>query len=146
MKGLLITYYFPPVNAIASHRVYSFARYLNTGSDQLDVICPDWQGDLMLETGAIKIIKTSAQKYDPNFGEIKLSGISYLKNFVANKIFKLNLFRSRNPGKFYREVIGAIDGINMAEYDYVITSYAPLDCIHAGAYIKQKFSGIKWII
>jgi glycosyltransferase involved in cell wall biosynthesis len=146
MKGLLITYYFPPVNAIASHRVYSFAKYLNNGNDVLDVICPEWEGDLNLPTDSFKVFKCSKHEYDPNFGEVKLMGMAKVKNLIANKFFKLNLFRSRKPGNFCKEVISVLDTLDISEYDYIITSYAPLDCIHVGAYIKLKYPSIKWLI
>jgi hypothetical protein len=146
MKGLLIAYYFPPLNSIATHRLHSFAKYLNDGVFSLDVVCPQWKGDLDLDTSGAKIFYTPGRTFDNNFGVEKLSGLRKLKDFIANRILKLNYFRQRYPSTFYKEVVEKIKNIDLAKYDFVITSYGPLDSIHIGNYIKSVNPGIKWII
>lgn len=146
MKGLLITYFYPPANAIASHRVYSFAKYLNNSKDTLDVLCPEWEGTLNFPRVKANYFLTPAHTFDPNFGEVRVSGLRKLKKIIVSDILKLNLFRSRKPGRFYYEVMDKLQSIDLSVYDYVITSYAPLDCIHIGHYIKSKYPSIKWII
>jgi hypothetical protein len=146
LRGLLVAYYFPPLNTIATHRLYSFAKYLNTGDMQLDVISPQWDGDLHYDIKDVRIFHTSKRKFDGNFGKVKSSPIVALRNFFFNKILKRNYFVSSKPGKFCAEVLERTEGLDMKQYDFIITSYAPLDAIHAGRQLKKKFPHLRWIV
>jgi hypothetical protein len=146
LKGLLVAYYFPPLNSIASHRTYSFAKYLNEGRNSLDIICPKWEDDLNLNSSNYTAYYTSIRKPDINFGQQKVLGLSKIRQQIFNKYLKINFFRERHPSFFYKEVIEVLKKINLNDYDYLITSYGPLDSIHIGNYIKSVNPGITWII
>lgn len=144
-RGLLITFYFPPLNSVASHRLYSFAKYLNNKTGSLDVFCPDIEGDLNYSLEGIKVIRMPKQKFDLNYGKTKLSFLGKLKNFILNRVFKRNYFVSSRKNQFYIDATGVLKKMNLNEYDYVITSYGPLDALHIGNWIKQNYPEIKWI-
>jgi len=144
-KGLLITYYFTPLNVIATHRVTSFAKYLNTSDFELDVLCPKWEGELE-ESSSVNILYTSTKKFDKNFGKIKVAGLRKLRSFLFHKCLKLHFFNGRKPGHFYYEGVQKLNALDIKQYDFVITSYAPLDTIHLGHFLKKKYPHLKWII
>ena len=146
VKGLLISFYFPPLNSMATHRIYSFVKYLNNSKLKLDVICPEWEGDLAKNIDSVRIIHTPKRVFDQNFGEREKNGVVWLKDLILNRVLKIKYFRGRLPGSFYREVIEQIEKLDLNEYDFVITSYGPLDSIHIGRYIKKKYKALKWII
>jgi glycosyltransferase involved in cell wall biosynthesis len=143
MKGLLITYWFPPKASIASHRTYSFYKYLNDKNNSLDVICPDW-GNFENKIPGTEIIKT--HKVDNKLFDFKKSLFTQIKEWVFYKIFKYNYFRDSKRGAFFNAALISIKNIDLNIYDYIITSYNPLDVIHIGAYIKERYPKIKWII
>ena len=146
LRGCLITYYFYPLNSIATHRTGAFARYLNTGDMKLDVLCPQWEGELRPERANVKVHYTSRRVFDANFGEVPLHGLSKVKDMVMNGIFKRKYFLSRHPGAFYKEAAAKLEEIDLGQYDFILTSYGPLDSIHIGKHIKEKYPNIKWII
>lgn len=146
MKGLLITYFFPPVNSIASHRTGSFSRYLNEGTSRLDVLAPRWIDNLDLPVGNAQIIYTGEKKPDPNYGERQPKGLARIRQFILHDVFKLKYFIGAAPSTFYREAMAKLQDIDLSSYDYILTSYGPLDCLHIGASIKKQYPQIKWII
>lgn len=145
-KGLLITFYFPPLNSVASHRLYSFARYLNHENGSLDVLCPDIKGDLNYDLNGMNIIRIPEQPFDLNYGKTKVGWLGKIKNFILNGIFKRNYFRSAEKNKFYKDAVKVLSDLDLSVYDYFITSYGPLDSLHIGKWIKQKFPDKIWIV
>lgn len=147
MKGLLITYWYPPKNSIAAHRVHSFTEYLNNQSDSLDVLCPDWEGDLELQNKSRIFFSHKIKSIDIQEEEKYNKSIKgWLVKNILYKYFKYNLFRDSKPGLFYKNAVKALDKINFNEYDYILTSYNPLDSLHIGNYIKSKHPHLKWVI
>lgn len=146
MKGLFITYYYPPKNSIASFRTYAINKYFNASDIKLDLICPEWEGDLKLEEIDCKKYFTHKiqQQKESGVYENKLRGF-IVKN-VLYRFFKYNLFRDIKPGLFYSKAVEILKNIDLNQYDFVLTSYGPYDVLHIGNYIKSKNTKLKWFI
>ncbi len=143
MKGLLICYWFPPKESIASQRTLSFYRHLNSNGIKTDVICPDWGPDFTAIPGTMIL---GTHQVNKKAFEFKRNLKTKIKEWIFYKIFKYNYFRDSKKGTFYREAMKKISGMDLSSYDFILTSYNPLDVIHIGAEIKNKYPKLKWII
>lgn len=141
---LLVTYWFPPKESIASHRVYAIANLLAKRGNNVTVICPEWEGKLIYNTSQFSIINTHVISTD-KYSELKRRKFYHrVKEFIFYKILKYNYFRDSKKGIFYDKFIQL--NVNLDEFDFVITSYGPLEVLYIGEYIKTKNPNIKWCI
>ena len=90
-KILIITHYFPPINAIASHRPYSWAKYWSRMGHNITVLTTKKEpksNDLNLDCSFFKvieaenIIRNKLKHY--NIGD--KTNISDVENILANSL------------------------------------------------------------
>ncbi len=141
MKVLIITYFFPPLNSVASLRLYSFAKYLTEfGLDltvfttpKKDIISDD---DFFINNG-YKLIELSIPK------PFKIISI----NKIINKFSKITgaYYKNRFPDDSDRWLKPAVNYLKNFNFDVVISSYGPYVC-HNIALNLKKYSKVKfWI-
>lgn len=145
MKIVLIAYYLPPANSTASYRVYSFAQHLQKQGHHITIIAPDWNKNESNFTSDLTVHFT----HKPNDAIYEDTGKGF-KNWVRRevlyRVFAYNQFRDKKPGKFYEGGAKLLENLDFSSYDFVISSYGPLDSLWLGRAIKNKYPKIKWII
>lgn len=145
MKIVLIAYYIPPANSTAAYRIYSFAQYLQQQGHQITIIAPNWYKNELNPTPNLPII-FSHQPNDAIYEDTGKGFKNWLRREVLYRVFAYNQFRDKKPGKFYKSGIKLLEKTDFSSFDFVISSYGPLDSLWLGREIKKKYPQIKWII
>ncbi len=142
-KGLLVTYWFPPVNSVAAKRMDAFARYLNDDANfQLDVMCPNRGGSTEDYNFLFTHQENSTVSYSSTNSEVR-NFKSIVKDLIVSKT-KYHQFLSLQGGVMYQSVKeGKFDFSN---YDFVVCSNGPIDAFHIGLYLKRKHPKIKLVL
>lgn len=167
MNILIVSHYFPPLNEIASLRLYAFAKYLARDGYNVFVVTSEKSisdGDLTLfknlpdnvivKTVSYKSIATiysniknrSNKDVKPsNSAANLLTKKSKLKSFLAETIYKLGSLLDfqyfwRNPAT---KVCNQI--ILQNKIDVVISSFSPISSFIIAARIKKRFNHLKWV-
>ena len=134
MHILLIASFFPPANSIASHRLYSFAKYLPEFGIDVDVITPKRKGNLNLDTSGINVtypysdprsVTKFAKKKNKIRDALKYSGIRSCKHYLTSK--------------FYHSAKKMITADFIAPFDAVMVSYGNEDALRLACYIHKKY-------
>ncbi|HDP98011.1 MAG TPA: hypothetical protein ENN22_02370, partial [bacterium] len=134
LKILLITNFFPPANTVASHRLYSFARYLPEFGIDVDVFTPERKGTLTYDLQSIKQIHpyqdfSEINKFsrDSNYlrSLVRLTGLVPLFRYLHNQIYL------KGKSYFLKERIQS--------YDAIFISFGPENVLRLGQYLSRKF-------
>nr|WP_294872387.1 glycosyltransferase [uncultured Pedobacter sp.] len=167
MNFLIVTHYFPPLNEIASLRLYAIAKYLAVDGHNVYVVTSEKNiadGDLSLvkrlpDSVIVKVVKykSIASIYSRFKGKqpnkqvvdkeelLQRPNKSKIKMFFANKVYALGSlldfqFFWRSPAtKVCSEII--IE----KKIDIVISSFSPISSFIIGARLKKRFSYLKWV-
>ncbi|MCX7870809.1 MAG: glycosyltransferase [bacterium] len=141
MKVLIITYFFPPLNSVASLRLYSFAKYLTEfGLDVTVFTTPKKNilndNDFFINNG-YKVIELPIPK------PFKIISI----NKLVNRFSKVTgvYYKNRFPDDSDRWLKPAVNYLKDFTFDVVISSYGPYVC-HNIALNLKKYCRIKfWV-
>lgn len=133
MRILLVTKFFPPANSVASHRLYSFARYLPEFGIDVDVLTPEREGTLLCDSAGMTI-------FHPNKESSSVTKFVKRKNVIRD-FLKYSGIRSiryylRSPFFRYSKIF--IKQLDLTKYDAVMASYGPEDSVHIAYYIHCK--------
>ncbi|MBD3378156.1 glycosyltransferase [candidate division KSB1 bacterium] len=134
IKILLVTKYFPPLNTVASHRTYAFAKYLCEYGIVTDVITPQYEGSLNQDTSKLCIYYTHKE-------------IKAVNSFVGPQNRVKNWFKKTGIRSFIyyikssffyagRRTIQRIEN----KYNAVMVSFGPEEVLRLGKYIHKKFN------
>ncbi len=131
MKILIITKYFPPVNTIASHRLYSFAKYLPQYGIDVEIVTPQWQGNLDLHIGDMIVHHTHRETEKLQFRKsnhawkniLKQSGVRALRHYLNSPFYK--------AGKALPDSI-------FKKQHAILASYGPEDALHLASHLCRK--------
>jgi glycosyltransferase involved in cell wall biosynthesis len=161
-KVLLITRYFPPINCIATLRMYSWAKYFQKWGWEVDVLTTSKHNQITvsldLDTSFASVHETPY--FDPialfsleKQVKSKKEGLNKGGVKGAFKRFLVRIYRERlnerMPGRTDFWLFPALKELKKRkaqgiEYDYIISSYGPPVCHLLGAYAKRIFKG-KWL-
>jgi glycosyltransferase involved in cell wall biosynthesis len=153
MRILLVAAYFPPLNIIAGHRIYSFKKYLEEKGCIVDVITRfyderDRSGKSLLVGGhPVTELKTPYEKIGnvvyTNFSlensrkkifDKLPPGIKGLYNHIAFDVFMWGWYEAAM--KAYEEVFSS------NQYDFVIGSYGPTTAVQIATRIAKLNNSI----
>jgi len=142
---LIISIYYPPIESIASNRIYSFAKYLDKDKYNIFVhtIRQDKPFKNDLEGVKVSRVKNNSFLKPLQFNKRTNKFVHYLKvayNILIKKITK-NIYQ-----KWIDESFEYLKKeIKKENIDLIISSYAP-DASHILALkLKQEFPNTKWI-
>lgn len=162
-KVLLITRYFPPLDSIATIRMFSWAKYLTRHGWQVSVLTTEKhkQSVIPLDLDITPFEVAEIPYFDPitflgfnkkNLEKNETSGsngkfFSKLKNRIVR--FYQERMNERMPGRTDPWIFPAINELKRRRnkgifYDYVISSYGPPSAHLVGFYAK-KHLGAKWV-
>ena len=156
-KVLLITRYFPPLDSIATSRMYSWAKYLYKNGWDVSILTTTKSNQVVtpFKTDTSNFRVYEIDYFDPitflgfdkkkefqNFKDNKKIETSFWKKLIKN--FYRQRMNERMPGrtdfwiwKAYKELKKQKKmGI---EYDYIISSYGPPSAHIVGYYAKKIF-------
>ena len=141
MKILIITYFFPPLNSIASLRPYSWAKYLSKYAD-VTVLTPKkypFENDLQMDITGFKVIEIPIPK------PFKLISLGKLINFLNKKLSLGIYYKVRMPDETVRWIKPAFEWAKEYSWDVIISTALPYT-VHEIAYMLKKNGNCKiWI-
>lgn len=142
MKVLIISYFFPPLNSIASLRPYSWAKYFAEEGIDVTVLTSKkykFENDLELPFNNFKVIEIPIPK------PFKLISFGKLINFL-NRKYQLGIYyKVRFPDETIRWVKPAFEFAKQNEWDVVISSALPYT-VHEVAWKLKKNGNCKlWV-
>ena len=142
MKVLIITYFFPPLNSVASLRLYSFAKYLTEFGLEVTVFTtPKKVGQefsqVFFENNGYKVIELPIPK------PFKIVSI----NRLVNKISKITgiYYKNRFPDDSDRWLKPAFNYLKSYNFDVVISSYGPYVCHNIALQLKKNGNIKRWV-
>lgn len=154
---LLITRYFPPLDAIATHRMYAWAKYLTEAGYEVSVLTTDKKGQVV-------------EPWNWDCSSFHLCELSYWDPICALGLEKKKLLGKPKKGAWWKGQLKAFYRQRMnermpsrtdpwvfpacrelkrrkrrgASYDWVISSYGPPSAHIVGAYAKKLY-GARWL-
>ena len=163
MKILLVTRYFPPLDSIATSRLYSWAKYLSRSGFDVSILTTSKKGQVVkpfvADTSSFRVYEVDY--FDPiTFSGIdkkdtlkKLTGGKDKQNlkkwFLAKlaRIYREKL-NERLPGRTDPWIIPAIKELKKQKredksYDYILSSYGPPSSHIVGCFAKKIFNA-RW--
>lgn len=145
-KGILVTFWFPPVNSVAGLRMRSLVEYLNIHENiRLEVICPEREG-----VNDLKEFCHYSHKQPNNvYYSHKTSNESLfqkLKSWILYDIIKIQIYLNIKRGEFFSKALEKLNDIDVDAYDFIICSHGPIDAFKVGSVIKDKYPDIKLIV
>jgi glycosyltransferase involved in cell wall biosynthesis len=159
VRILLITEFFPPVNVIASLRLYSFAKYWQKAGHEITVLTTvkrEKETDLDFDLSPFTIIKNAIpflpQSTESNFDRLsairgkKLSSKVLLKKFYDFIRDKTGCFSTHFPTFTDFWAKKSIKSIDAQNFDLVLSSGGPYSVHLIGLALKKQNPKIKWII
>lgn len=160
---LLITRYFPPLDATGTSRMYSWAKYLYNSGYSVSILTTSKKGQVVIP---YSVDTSKFEVYEINYLDpIVLLGIDkkniiIQKNAIQSNNYKKKLFswmtkiyrekmNERMPGRTDPWILPAIMELKRQfrkgiKYDYILSSYGPPSAHIVGFAAKKIFGGV-WI-
>ena len=140
MRILLISNFFPPVNSIAAHRIYSFAKYFPEFGIDIEVLTPKRKGTLDFDLGGRTIHFPCEENKDANKFTKRQN---WLKNVL--KYSGIRSWRYYLTSKFYHSSKIILEADFLGRFDAVLASFGNEDALRLAYYVHRK-SGLPLII
>lgn len=158
MKILIVSTYFPPKNAIASLRPYSWAKWMARYGHEVTVLTTtkeEISGDnifpfevVQIKVPIISYLKKMIKGIQENTSNTKISWVSRVKNIytkVADS-YGFNTVRFPDYHELWVIVSKKYLSTGSRKWDVVITTAGPY-CVHRiGLFCKRKKIAKKWIV
>lgn len=168
MKILIVSSYFPPQNAVASLRPYSWAKYWSRAGHEVTVLTTvkrieknntslDCAGFKVIEVPLkmpfrnlntqVKVVEAGAQNKDKEQKfSLKFWILANLKKLYIRFIEKTGCFSTiRFPDWHDRWIKDAVKSLPDIDYDLLVTTAGPYSVHRAGLILKKKGFKGKWI-
>ena len=141
---LIISIYYPPIQSIASNRIYSFAKYLDKEKYNVFVHTLGGENSIEKDSGiVIQRVKNSVVLKPLLFAKRTNKLIHYLK-VIYNKCIKY-FFEDEYRGWIRASSQNLPLFIKENNIDVVISSYAPTAPHFVALELKKEFTSLKWI-
>lgn len=135
-RGLLITFWLPPLNSAASHRTGAFIEAFNKSDEfSLDVMCPEREGDTIEKVNYLYTHKESSEVRYSHYRQTN-SLLQKIKTWLIYDFLKLQFLFELKGGRFYTEGKKVLENVEENKYDFVLCSYGPLDVFLLAEQIK----------
>jgi len=161
-KILIISYFFPPCNLTASHRVYSWARYFHRYGLYPIIITRNWEhpvgspGDI-LKPGGDRVIHEKKEEYEayylPHKGSLRdriyerfhdtaFGALS--KPFTLLELIGQNYFSALTPFRYMEKFARGLLK-ESPDIEDMLISGNPFILFKSGYRLKKEFPRIRWI-
>lgn len=145
-KILLISNFYPPVQSIATNRVYSFAKYLTEFGHLVTVLTVKVEKKHEEEkNGNIQVIRVDDGGWikQANTNNDKIILIHYLKCFY--NIILSHFVVDELSGWTKNAIVKARELMKSNSYECVISSAPPISSHIIASVLKEEYPAIKWI-
>jgi glycosyltransferase involved in cell wall biosynthesis len=142
---LIISTYYPPINSIASNRIYSFAKYIDKSKYNVTVLTLDTNEQDNDEICGVSVLRVKNNTLFKPFQFNKRTNkfIHYIK-VLYNKL--LYFFKPDIYGNWIKNGYEKLKkDIKNNKYDIMISSYAPVDAHLLALKLKSLNPSLKWI-
>jgi glycosyltransferase involved in cell wall biosynthesis len=156
MKIMIVTHAFPPMNATASHRVYSWAKTWSENGHEVHVVTPekhafDGSMDLNYDIGDLNIHtvsylrrnKPGKASSDP-FQKENIERWERLKTYTRKFRFGMGMFMDLRMLAFGPLMRKGRQLLRNGDFDFIISSYPP-EVVHLAAERLSREFGIPWV-
>lgn len=156
MKIMIVTHAFPPMNATASHRVYSWAKTWSENGHEVHVVTPekhafDGSMDLNYDMGEINLHivpylrrnKPRGASGDP-FDKENIQRWERVKTYTRKLRFGMGMFMDLRMLAFGPLVRKGRQLLQNGDFDFIISSYPP-EVVHLAAYRLSREFGMPWV-
>ena len=151
MKILLVTYYFPPLNAVASLRTYAFAKYLQCLGNEVTVLTAAKARsprdlDFPLAADGFRLVEAGGAQPASSEGAAKAASLSRqvkLRKLLSERVVG-NLISS--PDSWLSEGLREASRLVASEtFDVVLSSAGPISSHLVAARVKALAPGTAWV-
>jgi len=144
---LLISIQYPPVQAVSSERIYSFAKYLNREKFNLYVLTKQTTKEIPAQKvlGDVEVFRIGDKAFFRRASfDRKTNFLLHTLKVSYNRIF--DYFFTDAYYSWRKDSIAAVIGLlKNKKIDVMLSSYAPLASHLVALELKKKFGHIKWI-
>jgi glycosyltransferase involved in cell wall biosynthesis len=156
MKVLILSHAFPPMNATASHRIYSWARTWSQAGHEVHVLTPekhpfDGSMDLNYDTQDLNIHAVPYLKGDKSrgaseepFQRERIEKWERLKTYTRRLRFGMGMFMDLRMLAFGPLMRKGRELLRTGGFDFIISSYPP-DVVHLVADRLSREFGVPWV-
>lgn len=158
MKILIISYYFPPINSIASLRPYSWAKYWSQMGHEVTVLTANEvkkSNDLIMDCSMFNIIRITnplkslmTQSTAEGSIQIKMQSPSkptFLRKFKTFLQSRGIMSTARMPDFNDAVIAKSVDAIGSAQFDFIISTAGPYTEHLIARKIMKKQKQAFWI-
>lgn len=158
MKILIISYYFPPINSIASLRPYSWAKYWSQMGHEVTVLTANEvkkSNDLIMDCSMFNIIRITnplkslmTQSTAEGSIQIKIQSPSkptFLRKFKTFLQSRGIMSTARMPDFNDAVIAKSVDAIGSAQFDFIISTAGPYTEHLIARKIMKKQKQAFWI-
>jgi len=138
---LIVSYYFPPVNKIASRRFGQMVEYLEENGWKPWILTIRSSGDLPVRINEEQIVRISGNNKPQDIYNQKISFASRLKSLISQMGFK-PITIDQTSFNWVKEVKGNFNNISdvLPELDAVISTFGPGAAFELGSFFKSKYN------
>lgn len=154
LRILIVSHFFPPLNSIASHRPYSWARTWTDLGHCVTVLTTakrpfDGASDLELDLSGIEVhtvsyLPVSRSARDDGANKRSVNRWEHLKRMTRRLRFGLGLFADLRMLALPALLLKGRELLSRGRYDLIISTYQP-EVAHLAAASLSRSSGVPWV-
>ncbi|WP_297431339.1 glycosyltransferase [Sulfurimonas sp.] len=141
---LIISIYYPPIQSIASNRIYSFAKYLD--KDKYNVYVHTLESENSVSDDKDIVVRRSKNNifFKPLLFAKRTNKFIHYSKVIYNKFVRY-FFEDEYRGWIAESLQDLPTFIKKNDIDIVISTYAPAAPHIVALELKKKFPNLKWI-
>ena len=141
---LIISIYYPPIQSIASNRIYSFAKYLD--KEKYNVYVHTLESENFVSDDKDIVVQRSKNNifFKPLLFTKRTNKLIHYSKVIYNKFVKY-FFEDEYRGWIAESLQNLPAFIEENDIDIVISTYAPSAPHIVALELKKKFPNLKWI-
>jgi glycosyltransferase involved in cell wall biosynthesis len=156
LRILIVAHAFPPLNAIGSHRSYSWARFWRDEGHEIHVLTPskhdiDGMMDLERDLSGIRVyevpylpLRASHPGSVPTRTHSAVGRWEWLKTTTRRARFSLAMFGDPRLLAYRPLVRKGMDILHEANFDFIIASSPPEVCFFVARTLSRR-TGVPWV-
>lgn len=156
LRILIVAHAFPPLNAIGSHRSYSWARFWRDEGHEIHVLTPskhdiDGMMDLERDLRGIRVYEVPYLPMPASHPGTVLTGThsavgrwDWLKTITRRARFSLAMFGDPRLLAYRPMVRKGMDIIREAQFDFIIATSPPEVCFFVARTLSRR-TGVPWV-
>ena len=156
LKIMILTHAFPPMNATASHRVYSWAKTWSEDGHEVHVLTPEKHAfdgsmdlnydisDFSVHVAPYLIRKRGRQAFDDPFKKHNIEKWERLKTYTRKFRFGMGMFTDLRMLAFGPLMRKGRELLQEGDFDFIISSYPP-EVVHLVAYKLSREFRTPWV-